>query len=81
MATASTTEVTITAAAGITIGAGRHNYLGTRAVWPIREVSTILAGYSTLADDTIQEALLTRADDTIRAARWPLHTALEALDE
>jgi hypothetical protein len=49
-------------------------------VWQIREASTILAGYSTPAADTIQEAPLTRAADTIRAARLPLHTALEVWD-
>ena len=66
-ATASITEATITPATGMTIGAGRHNYHGTRAVWQIREASMILAGHSTPADDTIQEARLIREADTIRA--------------
>jgi len=49
-------------------------------VWQIREASSILAGYSTPADDTIQEAPLTRAADTIRAAPLPLHSVREEWD-
>jgi hypothetical protein len=70
----------------MTIGAGRPNYLGTRAVWPILEASTILGELPTrvgaliLAGGTTRVVRSIPGARTIRVVRWPLHTVREESD-